>query len=126
MTRKPGFLRSRINSFKHAFYGIKLVFQSQYNFRIQIIAAIIATILGFTLIISAIEWSILIILFAMALGAEAINSAIEFLSDKVESSYDETIKKVKDISAGAVLIISISALIVGIIIFMPKIISLFT
>ena len=126
MTGKLGFFRSRLMSFKHAFHGIKVVFRSQANFRIQLIAAIIITILGFSLAISATEWLILIILIGMVLVAEAFNSAIELLSDKVESSYDQTIKKVKDITAGAVLICSISALIIGLIIFLPKLISLFT
>jgi len=122
MTEKPGFFKSRSTSFRNAFFGLKLIFQSQINFRIQLSAAIIAVILGFMLNVSHSEWLILILLIGIVLAAEAFNSALEFLSNKVESSYDETIKKVKDIAAGAVLICSISALLIGLIIFAPKII----
>jgi len=124
MTGKPNFLRSRIKSFKHAFHGLKLVFQSQVNFKTQLFLAFAAVMLGFLLKISSTEWIVIIVLTGIVLAAESFNSAIEFLCDKVESRHDETIKKVKDISTAAVLISSISALIVGLIIFLPKIVEM--
>ncbi len=125
MTGKTNNLRSRIHSFKHAFYGIKLVFLTQANFRIQLIVGIAALIMGFILKISTAEWCMVILVSGLVLTAESINSSIENLCDKVESHQDDTIKKVKDISAGGVLISSIIALITGLIIFLPKIIDQF-
>jgi diacylglycerol kinase len=125
MAAKQNFLRSRIQSFKLAFHGINLVFNTQSNFRIQLIIGIIALILGFLLKISTTQWCMVILVSGLVLTAESINSSLEYLCDKVEDHHDETIKKVKDISAGAVLISSMSALIIGLIIFLPKIMALF-
>ena len=114
-----------LNSFIHAFRGIVLLIKHEYNFRIHIIAAAIVTGAGFYFNISKFEWLILIITICIVMLAEAMNTAIEKLSDHVsDGNYHENIKKVKDVGAGAVLIAAIAAVIVGIIIFIPKIIDI--
>jgi diacylglycerol kinase len=75
---------------------------------------------GFGLEISRSEWCIILILIAMVWAAEAFNTVVETLSDHLFKEYHDTARKAKDISAGAVLICSITALICGIIIFLPK------
>ena len=75
--------------------------------------------------ISAIEWTVIVLCIGAVLAAESFNSAIETLSDRVSSSYDEAVKRTKDIAAGAVLLTAIAAATAGLIIFVPKIINLF-
>lgn len=72
------------------------------------------------------EWAAVVIVIGAVLSAEAVNSAIESLADLVSPEYNETIKKTKDLAAGAVLIMAIAAAIVGIIIFLPKLSYLLT
>ena len=75
--------------------------------------------------ISETEWIAVIFAIGLVLAAEAINSAIERLSDVVQPEKDERIRDVKDISAGAVLICAITAAIIGVIVFLPKLLMLF-
>ena len=79
---------------------------------------------GFLLNIDTQSFLIILIAIGMVFIVEIFNSAIEYLSDFVSSEYNETIKKVKDLSAAAVLIAAGIAVIVGVIIFMPKILEL--
>jgi len=114
---------SRIKSFSHAFHGIYVVFFSQINFRIQLVFALLAFALGLSLSISTSEWTIIVLLIGLVLSLETINTSLEILCDKVEDNYNETVKKVKDSAAAAVLISSIAAVIIGILIFLPKILN---
>lgn len=116
---------SRIKSFGHAFHGIYMVFRTQINFRIQVGFALFAITLGAVLSISATEWTIIILLIGLILSLEAVNTSLEILCNKVDSNYSESIKKVKDSAAAAVLLSSIASLIIGAIIFLPKILQQF-
>lgn len=116
------FLKKRILSFKYAFTGIFVSVKSQCNLKIHIIAAIIAIILGFILKISNQEWLIISIVIGGVITAEMFNTTIEAIVDIISPEYSENAKKAKDISAGAILILAIVAVVVGIIIFVPKII----
>ncbi len=86
--------------------------------------AIIAVLLGFMLKISNVEWISIIIVIGMVLAVEIFNSSIEELTDLVSPDKNKLAGIIKDLSAGAVLILAITAFIVGIIIFLPKIIEL--
>jgi diacylglycerol kinase len=125
MPEDGNYISLRIKSFLDAFNGLFYIIKTQANFRIQAILGVLAITLGFILNISVIEWCLIILLIGLVLGLEAINSSLEILCDKVEQDYNESIKRIKDIAAFAVLIISISALIIGSIIFLPKIIDQF-
>lgn len=117
--------RKRIDSFRYAFNGIRLLIQNEHNAWIHCFAAICVVIAGFFFGISDREWIAVIIVIGAVLSAEAINSAIESLADLVSPGYNENVKKTKDMAAGSVLIMAIAAAIVGCIIFIPKIILLF-
>lgn len=117
-------IKARLRSFVYAFNGIKYTLFTQQNFRIQVTLAIVAILLGFLLKISLIEWLAIIIVIGMVLGAEIFNSSIEELTNLISPEKNKIAGIVKDISAGAVLILAISALIIGTIIFLPKIIIL--
>ncbi|MDD2243050.1 MAG: diacylglycerol kinase family protein [Dysgonamonadaceae bacterium] len=116
----------RIASFKYAFNGIRLLFKHTPNAILELIIALIAILLGFLLKITGIEWVAICILIGLVFGLEAVNTAIETLSNySCKNEFNRNIKNVKDLAAGAVLIAAIVSVIVGIIIFLPKIICLF-
>ncbi len=119
--------KNRIHSFVYAFEGIKTLFRETPNAVIHLVAAIAALLLGLIFHISTVEWLILILLIGGVVAMEAMNSALGHLSDYTsKKEIDPTIKKAKDLSAAAVLIMAIAALIVGAIIFLPEIIHLFS
>lgn len=113
-------LRHRAHSFKNAAKGIALLF-SQANAYIHSGVAGLVIIAGFVFNIALWEWCLLIMCIGSVFCAEAFNTAIEHLSDKVCRHYDPLIGKTKDIAAGAVLITVIAAVAVGLIIFIPKV-----
>lgn len=114
-------IRKRIQSFKYAFNGIRLLFR-EHNPRIHVAAAALAIILGFSFRISIIEWIIVILLIGLVLAAEAVNSAIERLADRISLEKDPLLGEAKDLAAGAVLFCAIAAAAIGAIIFIPKLI----
>lgn len=117
-------LRKRAKSFTFAFQGLRCLFREEHNARIHLIAAVLAVSFGFILEISTLEWLIVVVSIALVFGFELFNSAIENLCDFVSPGLQPMIKKVKDLAAGAVLLVSLSTLAVGLIIFIPKIITL--
>lgn len=121
---KNGF-RKRIKSFGFAFSGIYELFKSEPNARIHFFAAICALIAGILLRISKSEWCVILIVIALVWAAEAFNTVIEKLIDHLFPEYHETARIIKDISAGAVLVCALVALVCGLIIFLPKLFSLF-
>ena len=114
-----------IKSFGWALNGLKDCILHEKNFRFQYIIALVVIIAGFIFSISSIEWMIILLSFAVVLSFEIINSAIEKLCDLVCPDFNLIIKKVKDMSASAVLLSAIISFIIGCIIFLPKVISLF-
>jgi len=124
MNMKSQGKRSFIRSMKHALDGIAYVSAKERNFKFEIILGIIAIILGFVLKISNIEWLILIITISLVLCFEIINTAIERCVDLITKDYKELAKVTKDASAGAVLVMSMFAIVIGIIIFLPKIVNI--
>lgn len=122
-TNKSG-IKKRVRSFKFAFRGIYELIRTEPNAHIHTVAALFAIIAGIILKISQVEWCLVIFAIASVFSAEAINTVIEKLTDHLFPEYHETAKFVKDVAAGAVLFFAIAALIVGLIIFLPKIIAL--
>lgn len=112
------------NSFKYALQGIKSAWKTEQNLKIHFIVVIIVMILGKILNLSFVEWSICLMLFGMVITAELLNTAIEVTVDIAMPEKNEKAKLAKDISAGAVLVSAIIAVLVGILIFIPKIILL--
>lgn len=119
------FIKKRMASFGYAFEGIFEVIQSQPNFIIHLLAAFVSIGAGVYFAISSTEWCFIISSIALVLGAETFNTAIEHLTNLVSPDYHILAKKTKDAAAGGVLFIAIGAAIVGLIIFLPKILALF-
>lgn len=116
--------RKRLNSFKYAFRGILFLIREQPNARIHLLAATLVIFAGFYFDISQNEWLAVIISIGIVFGAEAFNSAVEETINFISPEYHSKAGKIKDLAAGAVLIVSVSALIVGIIVFLPYIINI--
>lgn len=108
----------------HALDGISYTSSHERNFRIEIFFAIIVTIASLVLKVSLIEWTILVLVIGMVLALEMVNTAMERCVDLVTKDYKELAKHAKDVAAGAVLLMSLFSVIIGIIIFLPKIIEL--
>lgn len=118
-------LKSLGNSFRYAGQGVWSSFKSERNMKIHVLMMILVVIFGFFLDISLGEWIACIILFSLVIGAELFNTAIEAVVDMISLEKSSQAKLAKDISAGAVLVFAIASAIVGLIIFVPKILELF-
>lgn len=118
---KPFSIKDRIKSFTYAFNGLKIFFTTQHNAWIHIVAALLVVISGYVFKISVTEWYVIIFAIAFVIMSEMFNTAIEFLCDKVSKEIHPTIKKIKDISAAATLIAAIAAVVVGLMVFVPKV-----
>jgi len=114
-----------IRSFKYAAEGIFTFFRHERNGQVQCIAAVIAIVLGFWLNITAAEWIAVLLCIGAVFSLEMINTAMEKLCDLIQPELHPAIKVIKDISAGAVLLSAVASLIIGIIIFLPRVIRLF-
>lgn len=114
-----------LSSFKNAFNGIFAVIKRERNIKIHIFMMILVIIFGAVLKISKTEWLICLILFGLVISAELFNSAIEETVDLAMPNKNDKAKLAKDAAAGAVLILAIISAIIGLIIFVPKIIALF-
>lgn len=123
--KNDGFtLQKRLKSFVYAFNGIRLLITKEHNAWIHCFAAVCAVSLGFFFHLSATEWIAIIFAIGTVLAGEAVNSSIEALADLVSPEYNEAIKRTKDLAAGAVLFLAIAAAIIGLIIFIPKILAI--
>lgn len=100
--------------------GMFLLLRTESSIKIQFVIALVVTGAGFYYNISSTEWMIQLISIGMVMGIEGLNTAVEKLSDFVQPEKDPKIGFIKDISAGAVMIVSILASIVGLLIYVPK------
>jgi len=114
------FLKGRLRSLKFALRGAWLLIATEQSIMIQIGIAIIMTIVGLVMDISATEWMFQFLAIGLVLVAESANTAIEKLSDFVHPDYHKKIGFIKDIAAGAPAFAAIIAVIIGFIIYLPK------
>jgi diacylglycerol kinase len=111
----------RLQSFTYAFNGIRLLFRSEHNSRIQLAVAVVAIIAAVAFHVDKTEWIVILFAIGFVLAAELINTSVEKLADFVSPGKDDLIKKVKDLSAAAVLIASLTSAAAGLIVFLPRI-----
>lgn len=122
MSLKP---KKLVNSFKYAGEGIISSFKTEKNMKIHVFIMLCVIILGFFLKISKTEWMICIFLFALVITGELFNTAIETVVDMIMPHKNEKAKLAKDVAAGGVLVLAIGAAIIGLLVFVPKILALF-
>lgn len=116
--------RSYLESFQFAFEGIRFAFKQERNLRFHFFTLIIISLAGWFFSISRMEWLVLILTFALVILMEMANTIAEWTIDLItKHQYHIIAKYVKDVAAGAVLIATIFAVIIGAIIFIPKILE---
>ena len=117
-------IKRLFNSFKYALEGIKYAFIYEQNIIVHTIIAILVIVLGITLRINEYEWLICFILFGLVIATELINTSLEAIVDLICPKKDPLAKIAKDTASGAVLAFASVAAISGLIIFLPKIITI--
>ncbi|MGW9686449.1 diacylglycerol kinase family protein [Flagellimonas sp. 2504JD1-5] len=117
---KESFLINRIRGIGYALKGLFLLLRTEASIKIQFVIALLMTGAGFYFEISKSEWIAQLLAIGMVMGIEGLNTAIEKIADYVQPENDPKIGFIKDVSAGAVMIVSIIASIVGLIIYVPK------
>lgn len=120
MQQKGNFFLNRIKAIKYAAKGFWILITSEHSIIAQVSIAIIMAVIGFLMQISATEWLFQIMAFGFILVAESLNTAIEKMADFIHPEYHKQIGRIKDISAGAVFFAAIIAVIIGLIIYVPK------
>lgn len=121
MTRRA---ESLFASFRYATAGLRYLIRTQRNARVQSGIALVVVAFAAALRISRAEWAILTLLIALVLTLEAINTAIEATVDLVTSDYHPLAKIAKDLAAGAVWLMALASVIIGAIIFLPRLLAL--
>ncbi len=112
-------------AFGNAFTGFDYAIRSERNLKIHLTIAALVILAGLFFRISAIEWCVIFLTIGAVIVTEMINTAIEYTVDLASPEKHELARNAKDISAGAVLAIASSSVVIGLIIFLPKLIALF-
>lgn len=115
-----------LQSLKNALTGIKTTIKYERNIKIHLVICVLVVIAGFIFKVNPLEWLALVLCMGTVLGMEHINTAIENVVDlAANKEYHILAKRAKDASAGAVLILSVMSVVIGMIIFIPKLWNLF-
>jgi len=121
----PGFnFKKLAPNFKFAFSGVRIIIREKQPFRIMIISAILVIVAMICFNLSLIHKIIILFTIVLVLSLELLNSVIEKLLDFICPQKNGKVKKIKDMSAGVVLIASIGAALIGILIFLPYILTI--
>ncbi len=118
-TKEEFLIIKRAKSFTHATRGLFVFLKTTHNAWIHLTILVCAIVLGMYVGISKTEWMFLVIAAGLVLISEAFNTAIEIDIDLTSPNYHPFAKDTKDVAAGAVLISSCTALIIGLFIFIP-------
>ncbi len=111
--------------FGNAMKGMVVMVKEEKSLWVHLFATLVVVIMGFTFDISPSEWVAVIFAIVLVIGFEIINTAIEYLVDIVSFEYNVKAKKIKDVAAMATLVVTIGAVIIGIIVFGPHFMELF-
>jgi len=118
--KRESFIVNRIKSVGFALRGALLLIKTEASIKVQVFIGLLITAAGFYFEISNIEWILQIFAIALVIGIEGMNTAVEKVADFIQPEFDPKIGFIKDIAAGAVMIVSIAATIIGLIIYIPK------
>jgi len=118
---KEPFIINRLKSVGFAFKGTLILIKTEASIKIQVFIAIVITLAGFYFNISTTEWMFQTAMIGLVMSIEGVNTAVEYIADFIHPDHHPKIGLIKDISAGAVFIASIVAVIIAGIIYLPKI-----
>ncbi len=114
-------IAKRIKSFGFAFNGLRILFHEEHNSRIHFFASVLVVIAALLFKLNTYEWIAIIFSIGLVVTAEIINTAVENIADFLTTEQNNHIKKIKDLAAAAELVSALTALTIGLIIFLPKI-----
>jgi len=117
-------IKKQAQSFKYAFQGAFYMFKTESHAKFHLLAAMLTVALGFFFSLTLMEWCLIIICTFSVFAAEAFNTAIEELTNLVSPEHHPLAGRAKDVAAGAVLLTAIGAVSCGVLIFLPKILTL--
>lgn len=120
MKQDNQFVSGRIKSIKYAVLGAYKLVTTEHSIMVQSSLAVMMTVAGFYFKISREEWMMQILVFGLVLAIEGLNTAVEKIADFIHPDYHERIGFIKDIAAGAVMFAAMSAIAVGALIYLPK------
>ena len=123
--KKQKGIKKFLNSFTYPIKGLRYAYKNEQNLVVDVGIALIVIIFGFIFRVNKVEWAILFLTIGLVISCELVNTAIEAVVDLVTQDYHPLAKVAKDTSAAAVFVFAIIAVIVGLIIFLPKVIDLF-
>ncbi|MBI4598827.1 diacylglycerol kinase [Candidatus Uhrbacteria bacterium] len=121
MTRFSRFIRS----LRHALRGVRVVFRSEQSFRLQCVFATLAVLLLLILPVSGFQAVVILLLIGLVLVLEMVNSVLERLVDALKPRMHPVVGDIKDIMAAAVLFASLTACVIGAVVFLPHLFALF-
>jgi len=116
-------LKKLYQSFKYAFRGFKTAVFEEQTFKIQLTIGVLVIILMFLLPLTSLERAVLFFTILLVLSLELFNSQLERILDIFNPKFNSNIKKIKDLSAGAVLLASLGSIIIGLLIFLPYVLK---
>ncbi len=125
MSSKRFSLSDRIKSFRYAISGLRVLFKEEHNARVHLAITFLVIILGVFFGLSVTEWVVIVLTIGFVLVTEILNTAIEDIADFISPQRDVRIKRIKDLGAAAVLLSAVTAVVIGGIIFLPKLWELF-
>lgn len=117
-------LERKYRNFRHSWRAIRFLWRSEFSFQLQVMFGFLVIVVSWFIELSPMEFAIVILAIGVVLSVEAINTAIEELCDHVTPEEHPKVGIVKDLGSGASLLIGSCAIIVGLFIFIPHIVSL--
>jgi|SRR5690554_413506 len=123
--KETSFVKGRIKSLKYAVLGAYKLITTEHSIMVQFSIGIIVTVFGFVFDISKTEWMLQILALGLVLAIEGLNTAVEKIADFIHPDHHEKIGFIKDIAAGAVAFAAVSAVAIGLIIYIPYFIEVF-
>jgi diacylglycerol kinase (ATP) len=117
----PFSLRKRAKSFSHALAGGRVLLSTQHNAWIHAGATLLVLIIALVLNLSRLEWALLFVVIGLVWAMEALNTAVELLADVVSPEWRQAIGAVKDVAAFGVLVAACTAILIGLLVFLPRV-----
>ena len=118
-------LKEKIERFKYPINGFVIAWQEEPSFRFHGVSAVLTLLGAYLLDVTYVEFLIIIVMIGVVIVAELLNTALEELCDKFQPTHDPHVAKIKDLAAAAVFASAITAVLVGLAIFIPRIINIF-
>jgi diacylglycerol kinase (ATP) len=130
-TERPAVLKgfsisARLKSFRYAIRGLRVLVREEHNARVHLAASLCAVAVGAVLRLSSAEWRWLVLAIALVWLAEAFNTAIEDLCDRICPDFDPAIGRIKDLAAGGVLVATLAAAAIGLLTLGPPLLRALT